>query len=339
MNAPWIEDLFGGALPQDGAAFERAGRSLVVSRGVVRDLAVSDLDQAQTRDTFAFKWSKRETYQSAGMRAVIAPWLRARYGALLSELEAQAGKPLVLDAGCGSGNAASMLFEDCAHAIRYVGADISSAVDLARETLAPMIADHVFVQGDLMSLPFRDGSFDVVLSEGVLHHTPSTQRAISATARLVRPGGLYAIYVYNKKGPVREFTDDFIRQKIADLPPQQAWEMLMPLTKLGKALGDLNVEIDVPEDVALLGIPKGRIDVQRLFYWYVCKLFHRSELSLDEMNHINFDWFMPKYCHRQTPEEVRAWCEAAGLKILSLNAEEAGITAIARRPASGRAHG
>jgi arsenite methyltransferase len=122
--------------------------------------------------------------------------------------------------------------------------------------------------------------------------------------------------------------DDFIRRNIAELPMSEAWDLLMPLTKLGKALGELNVEVDVPEHVAVLGIPKGRISLQRLIYWYMCKMFYRPDYSLDEMNHVNFDWFVPKYCHRHTPEEVKAWCEEAGLVIERLKVEEAGITAI-----------
>jgi len=312
MNEKWREGLLGG---------------------VLRDLAVANPDQRQTRDTFGFKWSKRETYQSGGMRSVVLPWLQQRYAPLLEALKTFESKPLILDAGCGAGHAASMLFDGAGNSIRYVGADISTAIDIAHETLAPILPDSLFMQGDLMELPFEDRSFDVVFSEGVLHHTPSTKRAIAATARLVREGGYFAIYVYNKKGPVREFTDDYIRERISELPAQEGWEALLPLTRLGKALGELKVEVDVPEAVPLLGIPEGRLDVQRLFYWYVCKLFYRPELTLDEMNHINFDWFMPKFSHRQTPDEVRNWCEEAGLDIESLNAEEAGITVIARRRA------
>lgn len=335
MTPTWVERLLGGPVPPDGETFERCSRTLVAQGGIIRDLGVADLNQAQTRDAFAFKWSKRDSYTSESMREVIGPWLRERYGDLVATLGPTDGrKPMVLDAGCGSGNAASILFETCGDAIRYVGADISEAVDLAQETLAPHITESLFLQADLTSLPFEDRTFDIVLSEGVLHHTSSTRNAIAATARLIRPGGIYAIYVYKKKAPVREFTDDFVREQIAALPPEQAWELLLPLTKLGKALGDIDAEIDVPEDIALLGIPKGRISVQRLLYWNFCKLFYRPELSLDEMNHINFDWYMPKNCHRQTPEEVRTWCEAEGLEIVSLKIEEAGITVIAKRPAA-----
>ena len=51
-------------------------------------------------------------------------------------------------------------------------------------------------------------------------------------------------YVYKKKAPVREFVDDHIREQIQDLEPLDAWNKLKPLSKLGKTLGDLNIEID-----------------------------------------------------------------------------------------------
>jgi hypothetical protein len=35
--------------------------------------------------------------------------------------------------------------------------------------------------------------------------------------------------------------------------------------------------------------------------------------------------------HRQTPEEVSAWCQAAGLEIERQQVEDAGITVIARK--------
>ncbi len=49
------------------------------------------------------------------------------------------------------------------------------------------------------------------------------------------------------------------------------------------------------------------------------------------MNHVNFDWYRPANCHRQTPEEVRKWCENAGLDVSYMNVEEAGITVVSRK--------
>jgi hypothetical protein len=47
------------------------------------------------------------------------------------------------------------------------------------------------------------------------------------------------------------------------------------------------------------------------------------------MNHINFDWYRPSNCHRQTPQQVRDWVESCGLDILKMDIQEAGITVIA----------
>ena len=97
----------------------------------------------------------------------------------------------------------------------------------------------------------------LVFSEGVLHHTPSTEKAFNALVRLLRPGGEIMIYVYRRKAPVREYVDDYIRGRIAELPPDEAWALLRPLTRLGQALGELGKEVEVTEDVELLGIPSG----------------------------------------------------------------------------------
>jgi hypothetical protein len=138
-------------------------------------------------------------------------------------------------------------------------------------------------------------------------------------------------YVYKKKGPIREFSDDYIRSLLQGMPPQKAWKALEPLTKLGIALGRLGVEVEIPEDVDLLEVPAGRYDIQRLFYWHVAKAFFRPELSFDELNHINYDWYAPANAHRQTPEEVRSWCAESGLVVEHEHIEDAGITVIARR--------
>ena len=81
------------------------------------------------------------------------------------------------------------------------------------------------------------------------------------------------------------------------------------------------------------GLAPDRIDVQRLFYWHVAKMFYRADLDFDEMNHINYDWYAPANAARQTPEEVRAWCAESGLSIEREVIEEAGITVIARKGA------
>jgi len=212
----------------------------------------------------------------------------------------------------------------------WIGVDISSAIDVAWDLLRDIPNTH-FVQADIMLLPFAVGAFDVVFSEGVLHHTPSTRAALLAAARVLEPGGEFLFYVYRKKGPLREFADDYIREQIASLSDEAAWDAMRSLTRFGQALAETNARVVVPEDVPLLGIRAGTFDVQRLLYYNVVKMFWNPALSFEENVHVNFDWYRPHYAHRQTAEEVRAWCAEAGLDIRHFHEEESGFSVRAVR--------
>jgi len=336
VSAPaWLSELVGAEGLSEGARPTLRGEAFEIHEGILRQRALVSERQAQTADTFGFKWHKRDTFESDASIARMKAWLVERYGDVeRADWWSDHGeRPVLLDAGCGGAMSALALFERVLPRVRYVGVDISDAVDVAAARFAERGLEAAFVQADLNRIPLADGSVDVLFSEGVLHHTDSTRDALLATARLLAPGGRYLFYVYRRKGPVREFTDDYIRERLQAMTPDQAWEAVMPLTRLGKVLGDLRVEVDVPEAIELLEIPAGPIDLQRLFYWHVFKAFHHPDLTLDELNHINFDWYAPRNAHRQTPEEVRAWCAEAGLEVEREVVEDAGITIVARRAA------
>ncbi|TWU27174.1 putative S-adenosylmethionine-dependent methyltransferase [Novipirellula galeiformis] len=80
----------------------------------------------------------------------------------------------VLDLGCGSRDHAAPV-ESLNH--RYVGVDYSNK---AADFLA-----------DAHALPFKDGSFDCVLSYAVLEHLYNPFVAVSEVCRVLRPGGIY----------------------------------------------------------------------------------------------------------------------------------------------------
>ncbi len=266
--------------------------------GIPRQKRIYSSTQEQTKQTFAFKWKKRDTYESDAVSDSARTWLQERYAIPGVTFQDLIKDKTILDAGCGSGFSSLLLFGDSLNQCRYIGADVSSAVDVASQRFAERGIKGEFLQVDLMNLPEELGSFDIIFSEGVLHHTDSTEKAIRTLAKRIRGGGYFLFYVYNKKGPIREFTDDLIRERLSDLTDEQTWERLMPLSKLGKLLGDLEIEID----------------------------------KLEEMNHVNFDWYRPQNCHRQTPEEVRSWVETSGLEICKMDVQEAGITVVARKP-------
>jgi arsenite methyltransferase len=334
VNTPtWLWEVLGTEPPPPNGDVRIGGDRYVLRDGILRAAtAVSDAQQ-QTAETFGFKWHQRETFESEASIERMRSWLVERYGdmAQASFWAELPERPLLLDAGCGASMSGLALFAPVLDRVRYLGADISSAVDVAAARFAGSPFDGAFVQADLMQLPLPEGSVDAIFSEGVLHHTDSTRDALLTLARLLAPGGRFMFYVYRRKGPIREFTDDYVRAKLQDMTPEQAWEALLPLSKLGRTLGDLGVEVDVPEDIDLLDIPAGPIDLQRLFYWHVFKAFHHPDLDLQELNHINYDWYAPRNAHRQSVEEVRAWCAEAGLEVERENVQEAGITMIARK--------
>jgi arsenite methyltransferase len=319
------DPVLAGMLSSDDRCYEITG-------GIPRLVTHIDADQEQTATSFEFKWGRRDTYESAELAEVARTWFLTRYGfGSVDEMRAHfGGVRRILDAGCGSGFSADLWVQGWEDAPEWVGIDISAAVDIARDRLGGL--PHAdFVQADVLQLPFADEAFDVAFAEGVLHHTPSTWDALASLVRVLSRGGEVCFYVYRKKSPVREFTDDYVRSLVSERPPDEAWEALRPLTHLGHALADLRTKIEVPEDVDVLGIPAGRYDIQRLVYWHFAKLFWNDRLSFDENLHVNFDWYHPSYAHRHTEDDVREACARLDLQIRHFDVDDSGYTVRAVR--------
>jgi SAM-dependent methyltransferase len=106
------------------------------------------------------------------------------------------GDARVAEVGCGTGQMSLFL----AHADRtLVASDLSRPSLLLGAAAARRFGiDQVqFVETDLHRSALRSGTFDVVYSSGVLHHTPDPQAAFAATVRLARHGGVVIVGVYN----------------------------------------------------------------------------------------------------------------------------------------------
>lgn len=330
--AKWLSALLGAPLPQEGGTIQAHGRNLRMCRGILRANEAISQAQKQTEDAFSFKWAKRDTFEGEVINHV-RRWTLEKYGDVTNEswFYETSEHPIVLDAGCGASLTALAMFEGALHRMHYLGADLSDAVDVAKQRFAEKGAPGAFIQSDLNDLPLPENAVDIVLSEGVLHHTDDTEAALSRVVRHLKPGGRILFYVYRRKGPIREFTDDYVRGRLQAMTSEEGWVAMMPLTKLGKLLGDLNIEIDVPEPIDLLEIPAGRIDLQRLVYWHIFKAFYQPTMTLDQMNHLNFDWYVPKNARRHTIDEVKVWCDRLSLSIERQYVEDAGITVIARK--------
>ncbi|HEX9100558.1 MAG TPA: methyltransferase domain-containing protein [Polyangia bacterium] len=139
-----------------------------------------------TRESFGFEWT--------------------HYSEMLPEWERNArfyfeplgdggldGK-LVLEGGCGKGRHTYYALKSGA---RMVSVDFSRAIDVAAQNCSGVAGERLFVQADLMALPFSTGTFDLAFSIGVLHHLPDPEAGFRKLVALVRPGGRVLVYLYH----------------------------------------------------------------------------------------------------------------------------------------------
>jgi SAM-dependent methyltransferase len=97
---------------------------------------------------------------------------------------------LVLDVGSGSGIHSARAAEAGA---AVVAVDLSVAIDGARRNLPREI---LTVQADAEHLPFDHGTFDFIMSLGVLHHLPDPEAALRSLVPYVRVDGHVHLYLY-----------------------------------------------------------------------------------------------------------------------------------------------
>jgi glycosyltransferase involved in cell wall biosynthesis/ubiquinone/menaquinone biosynthesis C-methylase UbiE len=119
---------------------------------------------------------------------VYAPWMPG-----VMEFSGHAGEN-VLEVGGGLG---TDLAQFAKHGAMVTDVDLSQGhLQLAQENFRLRGLVGRFVHHDAEALPFDDGTFDLVYSNGVLHHTPNTARAVAEIFRVLKPGGRVIVMVY-----------------------------------------------------------------------------------------------------------------------------------------------
>jgi carbamoyltransferase len=102
----------------------------------------------------------------------------------------------VVEIGCGTGQLTNFL----AIAHRSVlGVDVClNSLQLARRFKTEHGLERAaFAQMNLFRPGLKDGFFDVVISNGVLHHTADCRGAFQCISRLLKPGGYVVVGLYN----------------------------------------------------------------------------------------------------------------------------------------------
>src|SRR3954452_749212 len=99
----------------------------------------------------------------------------------------------VLDAGCGTGRALTPLRAAVGPSGAVLGADLTPAM-LQAAVRDGRARDGLLLLAAVAALPLRTESLDAVFAAGLIAHLPHPVRNLRELARVVRPGGLLALF-------------------------------------------------------------------------------------------------------------------------------------------------
>ncbi len=202
----------------------------------------------------------------------------------------------VLDAGCGTGDATICIAEQLRESgARVVALDFSRAsLAIARERAQVRGLTNIeFVEASIEDLPRLGlGSFDYIISSGVLHHLASPEVGLGALRQVLKPDGGLAIMVYGRYGRAAIYQLQALFRLIA--PPSLPAEQRLRIVK--RRLGRLR-----EGHPGLLFADGWRREVEE---------------SGDAALH---DLFLHAQDRAYTVPEIYEWLEGAGLRLVSFD--------------------
>lgn len=152
------------------------------------DSLYEDVDQGLTRDALMAAIDDLEDMFR----------LREHMAVVEMPLASLAGKR-VLEIGPGAGGHSALFAK---HGAIMTSVDLTAPRARATNAKFRLMGDCAqgcaALQGDAENLPFADGAFDIVYSNGVLHHTLDTEKAMAEVMRVLKPGGQAVILLYCK---------------------------------------------------------------------------------------------------------------------------------------------
>lgn len=231
------------ACPSCSLAFERRGALLDVLGDEARESRAEVVERFYTKSPFP-GYAPGDDGASLLDRSRRAPFLVALDAAIAPDAR-------VLDLGCGTAQVPAFLALAAPRRTVF-------GIDGCRESLAHAeefraragIDNLQLVRADLFDLPVAPASFQVVISRGVVHHTPDPDLAIAKVAACVAPDGVLVLGWYETAGrlfhcarrflgrvrgePIRAL-DPLLRRRDLDDEKKRIWiedQYLHPLERI-----------------------------------------------------------------------------------------------------------
>ncbi len=268
----------------------------------IKDFDVFEKHLAKTGASFAWEWKniyKENNFEKNNFLHFIGPFVT----------ESTIQGKVTLDVGCGSGRFTKQAIA-CGATIA-VGSDVGESVEVAHE-MTKGYQNSLIVQADVYAMPFAP-IFDLVYSIGVLHHLPQPQQGFNQLKDFTKPGGLVAIWVYNRRHNKRAiYLYEPVRSVVKLLPKPLVLALSYPPAVLAHGL---NWITHLLNRLSLKSLAK------KIPFSYYANFSFNMKLN------DTFDVLATPKSNYYRVETIRGWFSESGLNnIQSYEHPEAGIT-------------
>ncbi len=199
----------------------------------------------------------------------------------LKDLIRENSGKVICDIGCGCGR--NLLYSS-SFADKVIGVDLSlSSINFAEKFIESKKLE--LIQGNNLDIPLENNLADLVISDGVCHHTGDTFKAFSECVRILKKGGVLYLAVYKK---FRYYP--FIYYIIG------GFFRYMNKLLLGRYILE-NVFIK--------------------FHYLLYKIFKKNKLVIEETRNIFFDYFLTPISTFHSKKEINSWVYNLNLEIIN----------------------